>query len=50
MNFNVGNGTLIIIAGSMQQFWKHDVPKTKKIVGERINLTYRLVIEPASIE
>ena len=50
MNFKVGNGTLIIMAGTMQQFWKHEVPKTKKIVGERINLTYRMVIEPSSIE
>jgi alkylated DNA repair dioxygenase AlkB len=50
ISFQVGHGTLIIMAGTMQQFWKHEVPKTRKIVGERINLTYRLVIEPASIE
>ncbi len=41
--FPVGHGTLIIMAGTMQQFWKHEVPKTKEHVGERINLTYRLI-------
>jgi len=40
-SFDAGNGTLIIMAGTMQQFWKHDVPKTKALVGERLNLTFR---------
>jgi len=44
MSFPVGHGTLIIMAGTMQQFWKHEVPKTKENVGERINLTYRQVL------
>ena len=42
-DFVVGNGTLIIMAGTMQQFWKHEVPKTKESVGERINLTFRKI-------
>lgn len=42
--FLVGNGTLIIMSGSMQQYWQHEVPKTKQPVGERINLTFRQVI------
>jgi alkylated DNA repair dioxygenase AlkB len=41
MTFSVGHGTLIIMAGTMQQFWQHEVPKTKQNVGERINLTFR---------
>lgn len=41
--FQVGNGTLIIMAGTMQQFWKHEVPKTTENVGERINLTFRKI-------
>jgi 2OG-Fe(II) oxygenase superfamily len=41
--FAVGNGTLIIMAGTMQQFWKHEVPKTTENVGERINLTFRKI-------
>lgn len=39
--FDMGHGTLIVMAGTMQQFWQHEVPKTKKKVGERINLTFR---------
>jgi alkylated DNA repair dioxygenase AlkB len=45
--FPAGNGALIIMAGTMQQFWKHDVPKTKVNVGERINLTFRKIVGPA---
>lgn len=44
--FLAGNGTLIIMAGTMQQFWQHEVPKTKLDVGERINLTFRKIVEP----
>ncbi len=43
--FSVKSGTLIIMAGSTQQFWKHDVPKTKENVGERINLTFRKIVQ-----
>jgi 2OG-Fe(II) oxygenase superfamily len=41
--FPVGHGTLVIMAGTMQQFWKHEIPKTIQNVGERINLTYRTI-------
>ncbi|MCC7335636.1 MAG: alpha-ketoglutarate-dependent dioxygenase AlkB [Pirellulaceae bacterium] len=44
MSFSVGHGTLIIMAGTMQQFWKHEIPKTKQSVEERINLTYRQIV------
>ena len=44
-SFPVGNGTLVVMAGTMQQFWKHEVPKTTENVGERINLTFRWVGE-----
>jgi alkylated DNA repair dioxygenase AlkB len=43
MSFPVSNGTLIIMAGTTQQFWKHEIPKTKENVGERINLTFRKI-------
>jgi alkylated DNA repair dioxygenase AlkB len=45
MTFSVSNGTLIVMAGTMQHFWKHDVPKTKENVGERINLTFRKIVK-----
>jgi len=43
MVFEAGHGTLIMMSGTMQQYWQHEVPKTKKIVGERINLTFRSI-------
>ncbi len=45
MTFEAGHGTLIIMSGTMQSNWQHEVPKTKLLVGERINLTFRQIIE-----
>jgi len=38
------HGDLLIMRGTTQSLWRHRVPKTKKPVGERINLTFRSVI------
>lgn len=38
------NGSLLVMAGTTQQFWKHQLPKTKKKVGPRVNLTFRKII------
>jgi alkylated DNA repair dioxygenase AlkB len=43
--FRLASGTLVVMAGTMQRFWKHEVPKTTKDVGERINLTFRHIGE-----
>lgn len=43
--FQVGNGAIIIMAGTMQKYWQHEVPKTKQNVGERINLTFRQIVK-----
>jgi alkylated DNA repair dioxygenase AlkB len=43
--FPLGHGTLLIMAGTMQRFWKHEVPRIKENVGERINLTFRHIGE-----
>ena len=45
--FLAGNGTLIIMAGTMQEHWQHEVPKTELNVGERINLTFRQIVNRA---
>jgi len=37
----LGEGSLLIMSGDTQKFWQHQIPKTKKAVGERINLTFR---------
>ena len=35
------HGSCLVMAGTMQQFWQHAVPKTARDVGARINLTFR---------
>ncbi|MEE9431132.1 MAG: alpha-ketoglutarate-dependent dioxygenase AlkB [Melioribacteraceae bacterium] len=37
------HGSLLIMKGALQHFWQHQVPKTKKKVGNRINLTFRII-------
>ncbi|MFU8831633.1 MAG: hypothetical protein ACNA7J_05690 [Wenzhouxiangella sp.] len=31
------------MGGDLQKHWLHQVPRTRRIVGERINLTFRTV-------
>lgn len=38
------HGSLLIMMGELQHFWKHQVPKSKKPMKERINLTFRVII------
>lgn len=38
------NGSLLMMEGTTQHFWKHQLPKTKKIVSPRINLTFRKIL------
>ncbi len=37
------HGSLLLMAGTMQHFWEHQIPKTAKIIKPRINLTFRVV-------
>lgn len=37
------NGSLLIMKGTTQHFWKHQIPKSTKKVGPRINLTFRII-------
>lgn len=39
------NGSYLLMAGATQHHWLHQIPKTKKPVGERINLTFRNIID-----
>ncbi len=36
-------GSLLVMRGSTQHFWKHEVPKEPKIADARINLTFRYI-------
>ena len=37
------HGSLLLMGGTMQHFWEHQIPKTAKQIGPRINLTFRIV-------
>jgi alkylated DNA repair dioxygenase AlkB len=38
---DLSDGSLLLMAGSLQKFWQHGINKTKKPTGARINLTFR---------
>ncbi len=44
LEIELTHGSLLIMQGEMQHFWQHQVPKTKQKVGDRINLTFRVII------
>ena len=39
----LGHGSLLVMKGSTQHHWQHQIPKTAKEIGERINLTFRII-------
>ena len=44
LSFDLVHGSLLLMSGQTQNFWQHQVPKTKRKVGGRINLTFRKII------
>ena len=40
-------GSLLVMAGTTQQFWKHAVEKARHACDARINLTFRQILPPA---
>jgi len=39
----LAHGSLLLMQGSTQHYWKHQLAKTARKVGPRINLTFRLI-------
>jgi alkylated DNA repair dioxygenase AlkB len=46
LEFNLPHGSLLVMGGTSQHHWRHGVPKTRKPVGPRINLTFRQILGP----
>jgi len=42
-NILLEHGSLLLMKGTTQNFWKHQIPKTLKPIGSRINLTFRVI-------
>ncbi|MBD1847747.1 alpha-ketoglutarate-dependent dioxygenase AlkB [Cyanobacteria bacterium FACHB-63] len=41
LSINLEDGSVLVMAGELQQYWKHQVPVQRKIKQPRINLTFR---------
>lgn len=42
-NISLGNGSLLLMQGKTQHHWQHQIPKSLKVMGSRINLTFRII-------
>jgi alkylated DNA repair dioxygenase AlkB len=38
------HGSLLVMAGELQHYWQHSVPKRKQVTGSRFNLTFRQIV------
>lgn len=47
LRLNPTHGSLLIMGGTIQHHWQHELPKTQEPVGERINLTFRRFVPHA---
>lgn len=43
LDLTLAHGDLLIMAGELQHYWKHELPKTRKCAQPRINLTFRFI-------
>jgi len=44
----LGQGSLLVMAGELQTFWEHSVPKRKKVKESRFNLTFRKILNSSA--
>ena len=38
------HGSFLLMGGTTQHFWQHQIPKTSKKLEARINLTFRVIL------
>lgn len=43
ISLDLTHGSILIMKGELQHYWKHQVPKTKKKKEARVNLTFRVI-------
>lgn len=44
VDLDLDDGSLLWMSGTTQHFWRHSVPKTRRPVAPRINLTFRRIL------
>ena len=42
-NIGLTHGSFLLMSGSTQHHWMHEIPRTAKPIGPRINLTFRVI-------
>ncbi len=45
ISLTLQNGSLLLMKGTTQKHWLHQLPKTQKTIAPRINLTFRSIID-----
>jgi alkylated DNA repair dioxygenase AlkB len=45
LRFELNSGSLLILGGETQHYWKHQIAKKKSITTPRINLTFRTILD-----
>ena len=43
LKITLEHGSLLVMKGTTQHFWKHQIPKTARPIKERVNLTFRII-------
>jgi alkylated DNA repair dioxygenase AlkB len=41
--FHLGEGSVLVMGGTTQRYFRHHVPRTRTFVGPRMNLTFRVI-------
>ncbi len=49
ISIDLMHGSMLLMRGTTQRFWKHQIPKTAQAVGARINLTFRFIQHEESV-
>lgn len=44
IDLELAHGDLLLMAGTLQHHWQHELPKTRKPINPRINLTFRGIL------
>jgi alkylated DNA repair dioxygenase AlkB len=50
VSYVLSDGQLFVMGKGVQRAWKHSIPRTEKPCGERINLTFRLTVDPGGTQ
>ncbi len=46
----ITDGSLVVMKDELQHFWQHKITKTKKLIGPRVNLTFRMIYQGKDYE